>query len=411
VIACTGTTLSCTDATATNADLCDGLDNDCNVATADGSSEPTLGDACDGSDGDLCAEGTISCTPGGLACSDTTTSNVELCNGVDDDCDPSTADGSGEPTLGNACDGADDDLCIEGTIVCGSAGLACNDTTASAAELCDGVNNDCDPSTADGADEPTLGDACDGSDSDLCAEGVVACMPGGLSCTDTTGGAVDVCDGVDNDCNPATADGSGESPPFCGGCASGAIACVVGAWRCTATVVTTGPASPSTGADLAGIGTEVWQSTGNIFASDATGSSTGQRAYVSAMTSGEVSRYLVAGGFGFAIPPGGLVTGIEAHVERRALSGIGIVDESVRLVRAGTVGSSNRSIGGVWSTTDAIQDYGGATDLWGATWAPADVNDPGFGVALAVRYSSTAGNDWPLVDHVQMTVHYMPSCP
>jgi hypothetical protein len=68
-------------------ELCNGIDDDCDAGTADGDDEPQLGQPCDGSDGDLCAEGTIFCGSGSLECSDTTPTNVELCNGIDDDCD------------------------------------------------------------------------------------------------------------------------------------------------------------------------------------------------------------------------------------------------------------------------------------------------------------------------------------
>jgi hypothetical protein len=46
---------------------------------------------CDGPDTDACLEGVWACTAGALACSDTTSSTVELCNGTgdDEDCDGS----------------------------------------------------------------------------------------------------------------------------------------------------------------------------------------------------------------------------------------------------------------------------------------------------------------------------------
>ena len=54
--------------------------------------------------------------------------------------------------------------------------------TPTGAELCDGIDNDCDPTTLDGADEPTLGQRCDGADADLCEDGVQACTNGTLAC-------------------------------------------------------------------------------------------------------------------------------------------------------------------------------------------------------------------------------------
>jgi hypothetical protein len=127
----------------------------------------------------------------------------DLCDGVDNDCNPATADGADESALGDPCDGLDADLCQEGNLYCdGAAGMACDDTTGDALEMCDGLNNDCNAATPDGADEPTLGDPCDGPDNDWCNEGVMYCNgASGMACNDTTGDINEICDGVDNNCN------------------------------------------------------------------------------------------------------------------------------------------------------------------------------------------------------------------
>lgn len=76
-----------------------------------------------------------------------------------------------------------------------------------AVEVCDGVDDDCDSATADGVGDPLVGAACDGADTDLCAEGTWSCAGGQLACSDITGGQVEACDGVDNDCDGAIDDG------------------------------------------------------------------------------------------------------------------------------------------------------------------------------------------------------------
>ena len=132
----------------------------------------------------------------------------EVCDGEDNDCNPNTADGVAEPGYGAACDGPDADLCPEGTQICQGGMLACNDATGDTLDLCDGQDNDCDPATPDGAGEPTLGDPCDGPDADLCPEGQVICQASNLGCSDNTNDLVELCDGIDNDCDPATPDGA-----------------------------------------------------------------------------------------------------------------------------------------------------------------------------------------------------------
>src|SRR5262249_49690781 len=153
-------------------------------------------------------EGTRSCVSGALYCSDTSSSTVDLCNGTDDDCDPATADGSLDPMLGSLCDGPDTDLCKEGTRSCVSGALYCSDTSSSTVDLCNGTDDDCNPVTLDGAQDPSVATPCDGSDSDLCKEGSLSCSNGTLVCSDTSSSNLDVCNGADDDCNTMTVDGS-----------------------------------------------------------------------------------------------------------------------------------------------------------------------------------------------------------
>ncbi|MEQ9074186.1 MAG: C-type lectin domain-containing protein [Sandaracinaceae bacterium] len=242
VIACVDGSLVCEDDgdQPDEVELCNGLDDDCDPSTADGASEPTLGAACDGDDVDLCTDGAQVCDAGTLRCEDAPEPAPDLCNGVDDDCNPATVDGSGDPGVGVACDGADADLCQEGTTSCISGAIVCGDTTGDALELCNGMDDDCNPATADGADDPGVGAMCDGPDADLCNEGTRSCVGGALVCSDATGDTADLCNGIDDDCNPATADGA-DDPGVgvrCDG--SDADMCLEGASTCGGGVITCG---------------------------------------------------------------------------------------------------------------------------------------------------------------------------
>ena len=234
VFLCEGGVFVCTDSEATQPDLCDGLDNDCNPETTDGADEPTLGQACDGADTDLCTEGVTACVNGVMVCTDETDDNVDLCDGLDNDCNDASADGSGEVLLGTLCDGADADLCTDGAWVCQNGALFCEEDLAPVVELCDGLDNDCDPETADGSQDPGLGEICDGEDADLCAEGALACIDGTLACQEALEDILDVCDGEDNDCNPDTGDGMHD--PMYGNPCDGTDTdlCAEGTWDCQA---------------------------------------------------------------------------------------------------------------------------------------------------------------------------------
>ncbi len=76
-------------------------------------------------------------------------------------------------------------------------------------EICDGIDNDCDASTVDGAQDPMLGAACDGPDSDMCANGTMVCDAGSLGCMEAGPAHTEMCDGMDDDCNGHIDDGAG----------------------------------------------------------------------------------------------------------------------------------------------------------------------------------------------------------
>jgi len=144
-------------------ELCDGVDNDCDPTTDE--------------DDDLDGDGYRLCED----CDDddalVNPDAEEACNSLDDDCDPATdenldSDGDGFSLCDGDCDDTDTNV------------------YPGAPELCDGLDNDCD------------GTVDDDTDVDLDGDGTTACEGDCQPLDDQTHpGAEELCDGFDNDCD------------------------------------------------------------------------------------------------------------------------------------------------------------------------------------------------------------------
>ena len=162
-----------------------------------------------------------------------------------------------------------------------------------------------------------------------------------------------------------------------------------------------GPLSVGTAADDSAVGSITWSNTGNITASD------NSRASAANGGAPTQAHYLKATNFGFSIPSGATIDGILVEVERKKQNSIGSVsDTAVKIVKGGTVGSTNKAIGGYWSTTDTYISYGGSSDLWGETWSDSDINATDFGVVFSPTVTGGKGAGVANVDHIRVTVYY-----
>ena len=167
------------------------------------------------------------------------------------------------------------------------------------------------------------------------------------------------------------------------------IACVA----TQAHALTAGPNSPGATFNDVSFGTVAWTTPGNALASD--------DAYAQASPGGGDTNYLAANNFNLTVPASAIIDGIEVAIEKRSLGGT-IVDSRVRIIKGGVIGAFEQADGATWPTTDTVVSYGGLGDLWGDTWTAADVNAPGFGVAI----SATDSLDSAIIDHITITVHY-----
>lgn len=168
-----------------------------------------------------------------------------------------------------------------------------------------------------------------------------------------------------------------------------------------------GPNFAGTGANDAAIGTVAWSNPTNITASD-------NSSAAAISTANETTNWLTATNFGFSIPTGATIEGIVFEFERNAstLTGARHVNDSlIQSIKSGTIGGSDRSDSVTdWPTaTDVFYSYGGASDLWGQTWTPADINASNFGVALSISITSDGAGVRGFVDSVRCTVYYSES--
>ncbi|MEI7539521.1 MAG: immunoglobulin-like domain-containing protein [Candidatus Saccharibacteria bacterium] len=142
------------------------------------------------------------------------------------------------------------------------------------------------------------------------------------------------------------------------------------------------------------------------------------------------SHYLLALGFNSNVPNDATITGIAVKVERKT-DAMSIKDADIHLIKNWAIlASTNPTVapntglttcptsidGDCWVTNETTVTYGGASDLWGSTWTPADVNSPNFGLAFSAQrmYGSnslTPGDDGSsskkiYIDNVNITVYY-----
>ena len=161
------------------AEICDGLDNNCNGVIDEGM-------VCGG------------CIP-----------SAEICNGVDDDCDMAV-----DESLTRPC-GTDVGECTTGTETCTAGSWGMCSGQGPVAETCNNLDDDCD-GVIDGLTRPC------GPSMGVCVPGTETCTAGmwGPACVGGVGPSSEICDGLDNNCNGSTDEGD---PGGGGSCGTGIV--------------------------------------------------------------------------------------------------------------------------------------------------------------------------------------------
>jgi len=240
LITCTDGEWSFCDGVMPVPELCDGLDNNCDGVIDDGNPEGGSSCSVPGQQGP-CEAGITQCVGGGVDCTQTVFSQAEICDGLDNDCDGQVDNGN--PGGGMACTvPGEQGLCAVGETECSGGGIICNQTVTSVTEVCgDGLDNDCDGSV----DEPpcacTPGESqvC-GTDVGRCVSGLRYCNAGGtwdLACLGGQGPITETCNNIDDDCDGVVDDNVTRScytgaagTENVGVCHGGTQTCTSGTW-------------------------------------------------------------------------------------------------------------------------------------------------------------------------------------
>lgn len=123
---------------------------------------------------------------------------------------------------------------------------------------------------------------------------------------------------------------------------------------------------------------------------------------------GGQSDFIVFTGYEFALPTASSIQGVTVALWRKHLSGTS-APYTIDMQLVGVVGSDVKAdpYGSPWPGTEAVLDYGSATDTWHAALNGTIVNSSGFGVALATDVTGQPGNGADCgVDFVSITLNY-----
>ena len=151
-----------------------------------------------------------------------------------DDADANAGGSGGNPDAGDADTGAGDSDSAPPDCLAIQSGPGCDPTCS---EACNGKDDNCNGTNDEG--DPGGGDVCQVPGAKgACAVGLNHCQGGAIECVQQVQPTLEVCDGIDNDCNDTVDDASEVDGKACatslpGECATGLTHCAAGILSCS----------------------------------------------------------------------------------------------------------------------------------------------------------------------------------